>query len=61
MEESEFHMLIKHCFVMGRNQRWLERCCGDSCLLLILNKVVWTERTGCPKSTGVGEVRKVVL
>ena len=34
MEESEFHGLIKHCFLMGKNtvqpKQWLDKCHSDS-------------------------------
>ena len=34
MEKSEFRVLIKHCFLMGKNtveaQQWLEKCYPDS-------------------------------
>ena len=37
MEKSEFHVLIKHCFLMGKNtvqaKQWLDKCYSDSALL----------------------------
>ena len=34
MEKSEFHVLIKHCFLMGKNavqaKQWLDKCYSDS-------------------------------
>ena len=34
MEKTEFRVLIKHCFLMGKNtaqaQQWLEKCYPDS-------------------------------
>lgn len=34
MEKSDFRVLIKHCFLMGKNtvqtEQWLEKCYGDS-------------------------------
>ena len=36
MEESEFHVLIKHCFLMRKNtvqaKQWLDKCYSDSAL-----------------------------
>ena len=36
MEKSEFHVLIQHCFLMGKNavqaKRWLDKCYLDSAL-----------------------------
>lgn len=35
MEKSDFRVLIKHCFLMGKNtvqtKQWLHKCYGDSC------------------------------
>jgi len=34
MDKTEFRVLIKHCFLMGKNtvqaQQWLEKCYPDS-------------------------------
>ena len=34
MERSEFRVLIKHCFLMGKNtvhkKKWLDKFCGES-------------------------------
>ena len=34
MEKSEFHVLIKHCFLMGKNtfqaKQWFDKCYSDS-------------------------------
>lgn len=34
MEKSEFRVLIKHCFLMGKNtvqaKQWLDKCYSDS-------------------------------
>ena len=36
MEKSEFHVLIKHCFLIGKNtvqaKQWLNKCYSDSAL-----------------------------
>ena len=35
MEKTEFRVLIKHCFLMGKNtvqaKQWIEKCYPDSC------------------------------
>ena len=42
MEKSEFHVLIKHCFLMGKNtvqaKQWLDKCYLDSIPLEITVK-----------------------
>ena len=42
MEKSEFHVLIKHCFLMGKNtvqiKQWLDECYSDSAPLQTMVK-----------------------
>ena len=68
MEKSEFHVLIKHCFLTGKNtvqaKQWLDKCYSDSALSETMVKRWYVDfkhshaDTGRPNSAVVQENTK---
>ncbi|GFX87460.1 hypothetical protein TNCV_1329951 [Trichonephila clavipes] len=57
MDENEFRVLIKHCFLMGKNtvqaKQWLDKCYPDSATATV--KRWYTDLKRCRTDTNVTE------